>query len=232
MVLNEQTVWLDNLAEADRYNEWIIQQIAPYLQGNVLEFGCGTGNFTSTIARYAERVIAVDIVPQYVDAVRCRCSQDPKVEVHCLDILQQDWPSEFDCIVMLDVLEHIEHDVDVLHQLAGMLKPKGSLLIKVPAMGWLYNSLDQAIGHYRRYGKHTLQTVVETAGLRADKLWYFNALGIAGWWLNGSLLKKTVAGGEQVGIFNKLVPALAVIESFVDLPLGLSVYCVASHHSA
>ena len=58
-------------------------------------------------------------------------------------------PSEkFDMVVMLDVLEHIEDDVEMMKSLADHLIPGGHLVLKVPGISKLYNSMDAAVGHF------------------------------------------------------------------------------------
>ncbi len=42
------------------------------LQGRVLELACGTGLWTGELARYAERVVAVDAAPEVLEINRQR----------------------------------------------------------------------------------------------------------------------------------------------------------------
>ena len=59
---------------------------------------------------------------------------------------------DFDVILMLDVLEHIDNDDEFLrHTALPLLRPGGTLFFSVPAHQWLYSSHDTALGHRRRY---------------------------------------------------------------------------------
>ncbi len=228
MEANAQTFWLENLKLANQYNAWIFSQILPYLGKEVLEVGCGNGNFTALLAQKCPRVMAVDLNEEYVKAAKSRLKKHPGVEVLVADATEIQWERSFDLVIMLDVLEHIEDDVQMLRQLKDCLKPGGKLVVKVPALEWLYSPMDKAIGHYRRYNKKTLNQTFRKADFSTPLIWYFNLVGILGWWLNGKVLGCTTPPSEQVGFFNKIVPLLSTIEAKIKPPIGLSLFVVAT----
>ena len=82
----------------------------------------------------------------------------------------------YDLIAVLDVVEHIEDDVAALKAMADCLAPGGKILIAVPAHAWLWSAHDVVNHHHRRYSKATLKSAIETAGLKPEKLGYFNSL--------------------------------------------------------
>ena len=220
-----QTFWLDTLKHANRYNGWIFSQIRPYLGQEVLEVGCGSGNFTPLLAQVCAKVVAVDLNQEYVELAQTRLKDYPGVEIVVADALKMQWHT--DTVIMLDVLEHIEDDVGMLRHLNSCLKPGGKLLVKVPALNYLYSPMDKAIGHYRRYGKRTLTEALEKAKFSQPFVWYFNMAGIPGWWLNG-VLGRTTPPSNQVDLFNKFVPLFRLMEARVKLPIGLSLFAVAT----
>jgi SAM-dependent methyltransferase len=226
--VSPQTFWLENLKLADNYNNWIFSQIAPHLGRSVLEVGCGNGNFTVLLAEHCDRVMAVDIDESYIDRARSRLAGKSGVQVLQTDATQLKVQSHFDSVVMLDVLEHIQNDVQLLRSLSNYLRPHGKLVVKVPALEWLYSPMDRAIGHYRRYSKTKLSETFAAAGFANPQIWYFNIAGIPGWWLNGKVLGRTTPGTEQVGLFNKLVPLFQSLESLLPVPTGLSLYAVGT----
>lgn len=228
MIANAQTFWLENLKLANRYNGWIFSQIVPYLGHEVLEVGCGNGNFTLLLAEQCSRVVAVDLSEEYVRAAKARLTGKIGVEVLLADATQTQWTRQFDTVVMLDVLEHIEYDVETLRLLRKCLKPGGKLIVKVPALDCLFSNMDQAIGHYRRYNKTALIKTFRAASFSSPLVWYFNFVGIPGWWLNGKILGRTTPPAEQVGLFNKIVPLLSALEGSVKPPIGLSLFAVAT----
>ena len=65
-----QQEWLAYLVRAGNYNGWTFRSVEPYVLGNVLELGCGTGTFTTLFASVAERLTAMEIDPViYEEAV-------------------------------------------------------------------------------------------------------------------------------------------------------------------
>ena len=145
-----QGKWLNQLKAATHYNQWIFSQFRPYLKGSVLEVGCGIGTFTELIAHSCPQVLAVDLNEDYTQQARDRLRHCTNLKIQTVDATQLQANQTFDTIVMLDVLEHIEDDIGVLQQLKQCLEPNGILILKVPAFNALYNSMDEAVGHYRR----------------------------------------------------------------------------------
>ena len=74
-----------------------------------------------------------------------------------------------DAAVLLNVLEHIEHDTTALAQLHRILKPGGAVIIEVPAGEGLYDRYDKALLHWRRYGMSTLVRRVKDAGFQIER---------------------------------------------------------------
>ncbi|MEB3356649.1 MAG: class I SAM-dependent methyltransferase [Synechococcales bacterium] len=228
MNASAQTFWLENLKSASQYNQWIFSQIRPYLGSDVLEVGCGNGNFSVLIAPHCQKLVALDLDESYVQQTQTRLRDYSHVEVLAADATEFQCDRTFDTIVMLDVLEHIEDDVGTLRALGRLLKPGGQLLVKVPALEALYSPMDRAIGHYRRYRQTTLADTFTAAGFQKPHVWRFNLAGIPGWWLNGCVLNRTTPPSSQVGLFDKVVPILQRLEALVPPPLGLSLYGVAA----
>jgi len=223
-----QGFWLEELGEAGYFNSWVADLIAPSIGGDVLEIGCGTGNFTGLIARHARSVVAVDLDAEFIATAQQRWKDDRRISFRCCDATGEGWESEFDTIVLLDVLEHVEDDVGFLRSLRRALRPEGTLVVKVPSGDWLYGTMDRAIGHYRRYSKKTLRAALGSAGLHDSGCFYFNRLGILGWWLNGRVLKRVTPPAAQVKTIEMLVPILRRAERLAPLPFGLSLIQLAA----
>jgi SAM-dependent methyltransferase len=86
-------------------------------------------------------------------------------------------PRSYDLIYALNVMEHIENDVDTVKQLSGLLAPGGRILIYVPAFQVLYSAFDRLVGHYRRYTRSGLRGLADAAGLTVTDLRYCDPLG-------------------------------------------------------
>lgn len=82
-----------------------------------------------------------------------------------------------DFVLLLDVIEHIEKDVEFLNDLKSQsfVSEKTRFLITVPAFQFLFSSHDVFLGHYRRYTNNYLKKNILESGLEPIKLGYFFA---------------------------------------------------------
>jgi SAM-dependent methyltransferase len=72
----------------------------------------------------------------------------------------------YDLVLMLDVLEHVEDDEAALSETASnFLKQGGSLLLSVPAGQLLFSHHDEMLSHKRRYSPARLRALTAKAGL-------------------------------------------------------------------
>jgi len=89
--------------------------------------------------------------------------------------LDSNWAANrtFDWILMLDVLEHVEHPQPFLQAARSALAPDGRLFITVPAFESLWTSHDEMNHHFRRYSRGSLAGELRTARLRVSESRYF-----------------------------------------------------------
>jgi SAM-dependent methyltransferase len=226
--MEPQGFWLDNLGRAEGYNSWVLDQAAPHLGRRVLEVGCGSGTFTRLLADRGVAVTGMDIEERFVAAARRATQGCANVDLRVGDICAQDWDGEFDSVIMLDVLEHLDNDRQMLDRLHRALTPGGRIIVKVPAFAWLNGTLDAAVGHRRRYTKAGLRAHLEAAGFDSIRSWYFNVAGIPGWWLNGTVLKRTVPPAGQLALFERLMPLVKAADLFARPFAGISVFAVGT----
>ncbi len=224
------TASLNQLAELDRYNNWIYEEIAPALGRRVLEVGSGTGNITQFLCADGREVMATDIVPSYRHELERLFDGQSNVRIGKYD-LAGEAPEEFvadpfDSVVCLNVLEHIEHDLFALDQIRSVLKPGGKLALLVPAHQFLYGEFDRAVGHFRRYGKRELTIKLEKTGFAVRRVKHFSLVAALPWLINGRLLKRDYLPTGQANLANRLVPLLK-LERLIGPPCGLSLIAIA-----
>jgi SAM-dependent methyltransferase len=131
--------------------------VPPSPNRTVLEIGLGAGgNLRALAANY--RCVGYDLSE---DAVRIARERLPGVPVHHGDVLTDGAACirEADAILLLDVIEHIEHDRDFLRRTIELAKPGAWVLITVPADPMLWSPHDANLGHYRRYVPSTLASL-------------------------------------------------------------------------
>jgi SAM-dependent methyltransferase len=224
------TATLKQLAELDRYNSWVYEQIVPGLGERVLEIGAGTGNITQFLCADSRYVVATDIVPSYRKELQQLFGDRPNVEIGKFDLTSkapQDFVGHpFDTVVCLNVLEHIEDDLFALEQMNNVLKVGGKLALLVPAHRILYGEFDRVLGHYRRYEKQEMIDKLKRVGFSKLKLKYFSLLAALPWFINGRMLKRDYLPVEQANLANRLVPLLK-LERLIGPPCGLSLVAIA-----
>ena len=75
-----------------------------------------------------------------------------------------------DIVTMLDVLEHLSDDGTALREVRRILKPGGALILSVPAYQHLWSAHDEALHHFRRYEKSSLNRVLNRTGFQVWRL--------------------------------------------------------------
>jgi SAM-dependent methyltransferase len=224
------TATLNQLAELDRYNHWIYEQIAAAMGHRILEVGSGTGNITQFLCANGCEVMATDVVPSYRSELQRLFGAKPNVQVGKFD-LDREAPTEFvlqpfDSVVCLNVLEHIEDDLFALKQMRDVLEPGGKLALLVPAHQILYGEFDRAVGHFRRYEKRELASKLKQAGFAVREMKFFSLLATLPWLINGRIFKRDYLPAGQANLANRLVPLLK-LEKLIGPPCGLSLIAIA-----
>jgi SAM-dependent methyltransferase len=165
---------LEVMREAENYNRYLQSLVERHAAGakRVIDFGAGSGTFAIPCAAAGFDLTAVepdDHLRTVLSAARVRAVAD----VAALP----DRGYEF--AYTLNVLEHIENDVEALRALRAKLVPQGSLFVYVPAFPVLYTSMDARVHHVRRYTRATLRASLEAAGFEILEMRYADSLGFA-----------------------------------------------------
>lgn len=218
-------------AGAPNYNAWLGDTFSRWAGQRVLEIGAGIGTITAHLAPGRELITALEVEEFYVRRLRNRFRGQRQVEPYQSDVALADWQAlrsrRFDTIVLSNVLEHIPDDGGAVRTFAKILPVGGRVILYVPALPALFGSLDEAVGHHRRYTPRSLRAVLEENGFSVEHLRWMNLVGIPGWYVNGRILKRRVLPPLQLRVYDRVAPWLARAEAHVKLPVGLSLLCVA-----
>lgn len=212
------------------FARWMYRTVRGELGRVVLDAGAGIGTFTEILVADNRRVEVIESEPVFLEAIRERFASNAAVSVHAGDLTHQETfagMQPVDSVLCLNVFEHIDDDVTAMTNLLKQTRPGGNMVALVPAYPWLLNTMDEAIGHYRRYNRVDLVQRLEGAGWNVEKIYRFNAFGIPGWFLAGSVLRRKTPGKGLYKLFDSLVPAFAFMErTFVRGLVGLSLVAV------
>jgi glycosyltransferase involved in cell wall biosynthesis len=226
LAVGEQTLRV--MATAGRYNQLMRDMFAPHLGRRVVEIGAGVGNISRFLLD-RDQVTLTDADPIYVRYLRRQYQGWSYVSVRQFDLLKTDADAlsgKFDTAVCFNVVEHINDDATALANLRRLLEPGGRLLLIVPAHMWLFGSLDEHLGHFRRYEKEELAAKLAAAGFELERADYYNPIAVPGWYVNGKWLKRRVIPNFQMALFDRLTP-LVRLSMGSELTFGLSLFAVA-----
>ena len=221
---------LERMGRLRNYNRWILDGFKGHIGNRILEVGSGTGNMTRLLYG-RELIVATDAETPYLHALRNRFAHVPTIAVEPLDLSNDDCLAlrhyDFDTIVCLNVLEHIEDDAGALARMYELLRPGGRLLLFVPADQSLFGTMDTAVGHHRRYSLDEVQEKLRRAGFAVEKAVHQNTFGRLGWWMNGRVFRRRHVPSAQSRVFDSLVPLFRALEGS-EPRKGLSIVAVAS----
>ena len=223
------TLTLSILEEAPAYHQWFFEKMRPWLGKTILEVGCGVGHLTGLLLGHG-KVVPSDVNEDYLKIVANKFRNHLNLkEVFLWDIrypLPKELDEPIDSIVCSNVLEHIKEDEKTLDHFYQCLPHGGRLILLVPALKWLYNSLDQELGHFRRYSKGELHQKLKAQGFKVCHLTFVNGFGVFGWFFNGTLMRRRLLPVWQVRIFNKLVPFFIQLEKIIPTVMGQSLIAI------
>jgi SAM-dependent methyltransferase len=183
--------------------------IGPFLGKRVLEIGAGIGNLSRILVRGRTLYVASDLEREHLERLKTRLSHRPNLTVAELDAARPEQYAPFtgliDTVVCLNVVEHIQDDLNALRNIHAVLEDGGRAVILVPEGQSVYGTLDEALGHWRRYSEAQLSEQMTKAGFVVERVLRFNRISRPGWWLNGRILKRRVISRFQLKNFDRLV---------------------------
>jgi len=138
--------------------------------GVAIDIGCG-GGYTAWVLESYHKTVGVDVSAEALKlclhrGLRRLC------QVDMASFLLPFKSDSFDLVMALDVIEHVDDDLQALTECRRILKAGGSLVLTVPAFMWLWSPWDEALGHRRRYTASGLAQVIHRAGFSVKKLTY------------------------------------------------------------
>jgi len=209
---------LETLKQADEYYRWLCSRMTPFIRGRVLEIGAGIGTFAQWAAPMATEYYPTDVDSRLLAKLREKFPKAFQWNVF------EDCPIQepFDTVIILNVIEHLKDDLGALKALHSRLAPGGHIIVMVPAMRFLFGSMDTAFGHYRRYTKKMLSDLFDKVPFEILREQYVNVIGMFGWFLYGRILKHKSLPEQLCSRFNVVLPLLQVerpLAAFAGLSL-------------
>ncbi|MGY0218119.1 class I SAM-dependent methyltransferase [Endozoicomonadaceae bacterium StTr2] len=238
-----------HLAKLENNNFWfkarnrlIINTLKKYHSGfdTCLEIGCGTGYVLSGLKEAFSRASfwGSEI---FTEGLKFAAKRQPETRFIQMDARQIPFEEEFDLIGAFDVLEHIEEDTCVLHEIHKALKPEGTLILTVPQHPWLWSVTDEVACHERRYNYSDLRKKLKKTGFQTIYSTSFVTLLLPAMLLSRLKMKNNKKEHNPTSelqlprLLNKVFHAFMLIELLLiklglRLPIGGSRLVVARKH--
>jgi Methyltransferase domain len=216
---------LNLFAGATTWKSYVRFHLRPYLSGDILEVGAGIGASTATFCDGTQRRwVCLEPDRDLADRIK---SNLPAELTNCevvVGTLSDLGPGDqFDSILYMDVLEHIEADAAELARASSHLRLNGFLAVLSPAFPWLFTPFDAAIGHYRRYTKNSLRSIAPQ-GLREVKCIYLDSAGLLASLGNKLFLRSPIPSKAQIQFWDRtMVPISRYADRALNHAIGKSI---------
>jgi SAM-dependent methyltransferase len=225
---------LDALSAAKNYYSMLVGRFAPHVGERVVEVGAGVGTFGEYVlsATRLRELLLIEPADNNFPVLAQRFADDSRVRaVHgYLEDLAA--AASADTIVAVNVLEHVPDDAKFLDDAWRILEADGKLLLFVPALPFLFGTLDEAFEHHRRYTRMVLASRLVTAGFEILDLRYVNLPGVLSWFIAGRVLRKRTITLRDARLYDRwITPTTSWIERRWSPPLGQSLFAVARKNS-
>jgi 2-polyprenyl-3-methyl-5-hydroxy-6-metoxy-1,4-benzoquinol methylase len=198
----------------------------------VLDIGCGSGLMLSSLEEVGQ-TFGMDMSDDAINFSREIFKGEVKKGSLPLQVPFEE--NFFNVITALDVIEHIDEDVDALKALRSRLTAEGKAIITVPAYMFLWSEFDVMNEHKRRYTLTELKAKLIEAGFTIEKISYFNTLLFPAVYvvrMLNNLLHRDGASDVDMpsrpvnSILQKIFNIEKYLLRFLNLPFGVSILAV------
>ena len=134
----------------------------------ILDIGCGDGLFFDALSEFGD-VRGVEIDDRIVDP------EGPHYDLIHVGAFDQSYQTNapLSIVLMLDVLEHLQHPEECLSHALNLLADDGIAIVTVPAFNWLWTQHDEINQHYIRYNKRSFADLANESRMHIDRCEYF-----------------------------------------------------------
>lgn len=207
-------------------------KIKKYLDFNakelsILEIGPGTGANITELQKFGT-VDVLEIDDYFIELI----SNNNSLKLNNIFKEFKEIKKNYDLIVILDVLEHIEKPKNFLEEIHSILSENGLMILSVPAHQSLFSEHDVLLKHYRRYSMESLAEELREKFVTVEFFW-FNFLLFPFRFIQIKIMKGSVNSDTSVSyLVNKIFTLIVSLELiFIKFKIktsrGVSIFCIA-----
>jgi len=222
---------LELFSRATHWKRYCTRRIKPWLGSRVLEVGAGMAGTTRWLCD-GSQIAWCCLEPDAALCARIQARIDAGQLPACCRAVNgtltalEGAASEFDTILYIDVLEHIENDRAELQRAAGLLQPGGTIIVLSPAHGFLLSPFDRRIGHFRRYTRDMLRRICP-GKMVLEQLAYLDSVGLLASLANRCFLEQATPTRRQIAFWDKFMVRTSVLcDPLFGYRLGKSILAV------
>jgi SAM-dependent methyltransferase len=198
-----------------------------------VDIGCGVGSHLKILESFGLNVIGLDRSIYALSLARKKIRYALiNGDLNKLPIR----PKSVGLIVAMDVLEHLDNDVNGIREFSQTLKKGGILVLTVPAFRFLWGIQDVVTGHKRRYSRKEISEKLRQEGVEILRASYFNfflffPILFARRMIR--LLGLRIESENEINspFINFLFKVIFSLEPYLlkyfSFPFGVSIFCIA-----
>ncbi len=213
-------------ADAVNWKNYWSNTLEPLVGDKVLEVGAGIGSNTALLRRRNQNWTALEPDQTQANKIENSYPNDDKLEIVCGFLSDISAEKQYDTLIYIDVLEHIEDDLAEVKAAMMRLKTGGKLIVLSPAHQRFFSPFDKAVGHFRRYNKAMLRGLTPS-NAAIEKLFYMDSVGCLASYANAVLLEASMPTKRQIWLWDKfMVPISKVLDVLFNYSVGKTVIAV------
>ena len=162
---------LESISVAENYNKYVADLFFSNIDKteNILDFGAGYGLITEKFKKKGYKISAVEINKTALEKLH-----DKNIDSYNLI---EKVPKSINCIISLNVLEHIEDDDKYIKKFYNHLPQNGKLILYLPSSNLIWTELDDKVNHKRRYSKSGIVELLNSNSFEIEKIFFVDFIG-------------------------------------------------------
>jgi ubiquinone/menaquinone biosynthesis C-methylase UbiE len=160
--ITSEKIASDNPIHQRLFKAYVVAK--PYVQGDVLEVGCGEGRGISILTEHARSFTAVDKIKPVMDELQKKYPSGRFISMN-IPPLSAIPDNAYDLVVSFQVIEHIQDDALFLKEIHRVMKPGATALLTTPNRKM---SLSRNPWHIREYLPTELKGLAEKIFSRTE----------------------------------------------------------------